>query len=166
MGFGVGSKVKRQSRHGNNLHPHASGSILPMNLASDSPRKRASANGNDRPGNRRRKEKQQGEFVTEAMLTDYRHSAHIVMYAKLVSKVCKASRQAGTDGTRVFADRKYRSLLGNFPSRIASNAENSPIRQGASPSAHPIGNSFLPSPKIRRIIVSQAKKERIFIWDL
>lgn len=36
-GFDVGSKVKRQSRHGNNLHPHASGSILPMNLASDSP---------------------------------------------------------------------------------------------------------------------------------
>lgn len=56
-GFDVGSKVKRQSRHGNNLHPHASGSILPMNLASDSPRKRASANGNDRPGNRRRKGK-------------------------------------------------------------------------------------------------------------
>lgn len=36
-GFDGGSKVKRQSRHGNNLHPHASGSILPMNLASDSP---------------------------------------------------------------------------------------------------------------------------------
>ena len=37
MGFGVGSKVKRQSRHGNNLHPHSSGSILPLNLASDRP---------------------------------------------------------------------------------------------------------------------------------
>lgn len=36
-GFDGGSKVKWQSRHGNNLHPHASGSILPMNLASDSP---------------------------------------------------------------------------------------------------------------------------------
>lgn len=36
-GFDVGSKVKRLRRHGNNLHPHASGSILPMNLASDSP---------------------------------------------------------------------------------------------------------------------------------
>ena len=30
---------------------------------------------------------------------------------------------------RVFTDGKYRSLLGNFPSRIASNAENSPISQ-------------------------------------
>ena len=36
-GFDVGSKVKRLRRHGHNLHPHASGSILPMNLASDSP---------------------------------------------------------------------------------------------------------------------------------
>lgn len=35
-GFDVGSKVRRLCRHGNNLHPHASGSILPMNLASDS----------------------------------------------------------------------------------------------------------------------------------
>jgi len=30
---------------------------------------------------------------------------------------------------QVFTDGKYRSLLGNFPSRIASNAENSPISQ-------------------------------------
>lgn len=40
-GFDGGSKVKRQSRHGNNLHPHASGSILPMNLASDSPKQKS-----------------------------------------------------------------------------------------------------------------------------
>lgn len=40
-GFDGGSKVKRQSRHGNNLHPHASGSILPMNLASDSPKRKS-----------------------------------------------------------------------------------------------------------------------------
>ena len=97
------------------------------------------------------------------MLTDYRHSVHIVMYAKLVNKAGKA-KQAGTDGARVFTDRKYRSSLGNFPSRIASNAENSPIRQGESPSAHPIGNGFLPSPKIRKIIVSQVKEERKNIW--
>lgn len=37
MGLYVGFKVRRLRRHGNNLHPHASGSILPMNLASDSP---------------------------------------------------------------------------------------------------------------------------------
>jgi len=89
-----------------------------------------------------------------AMLTDCRHDVHVVMYAK----------QAGTDGARVFADRKYHSLLGNFPSRIASNAENSPIRQGASPSAHPIVNGFQPPPEIQKIIVSQAKKERKNIW--
>lgn len=58
--------------------------------------------------------------------------------------VCKAgkqgrqSKQTGTDGALVFADRKYQCLLGNFPSRIAGNAENSPIRQGVSPSAHPV----------------------------
>ena len=165
MGFGVGSKVKRQSRHGNNLHPHASGSILPMNLASDSPRKRASANGNDRPGNRRRKGK------TTRGVCDGCNADGLPTRCSHCD-VCKAgkqggqSKQAGTDGARVFTGRKYRSLLGNFPSRIANNAENSPIRQGASPSAHPIENGFLPSPKIRRIIVSQAKKERIFIWDL
>ena len=39
------------------------------------------------------------------MLTDYRHSVHIVMYAKLVNKAGKA-KQAGTDGARVFTDRK------------------------------------------------------------
>ena len=60
------------------------------------------------------REKQQGEFVTEAMLTDCRHDVHIVMYAKLVNKAGKASKQAGMDGARVFADRKYRSLLGNL----------------------------------------------------
>lgn len=32
---------------------------------------------------------------------------------------------------RVFANGKYRSLLGNFPSRIASNAENSLISQSS-----------------------------------
>ena len=37
----VGSKVRRLCRHGNNLHPHASGSILPMNLASDSPKRKS-----------------------------------------------------------------------------------------------------------------------------
>ena len=31
--------------------------------------------------------------------------------------------------TRIFANEKCRSLLGNFPSRIASNAENPPISQ-------------------------------------
>ncbi|WP_288148844.1 hypothetical protein [Bacteroides acidifaciens] len=31
--------------------------------------------------------------------------------------------------TRIFANGKCRSLLGNFPSRIASNAENPPISQ-------------------------------------
>lgn len=97
------------------------------------------------------------------MLTDYRHSVHIVMYAKLVNKAGKA-KQAGTDGARVFTDRKYRSLLGNFPSRIAGNAENSPIRQGASPSAHPIGDGISPLSKIVIFIVSQAKKERKNIW--
>jgi len=30
---------------------------------------------------------------------------------------------------RIFTSGKYHSLLGNFPSRIASNAENSPISQ-------------------------------------
>ena len=75
-------------------------------------------------------------------------------HIRKAGKQGKQSKLAGTDGARVFADRKYRSLLGNFPSRIAGNAENSPIRQGESPSAHPIGNGFLPSPKIRRIIVS------------
>ena len=164
MGFGVGSKVKRQSRHGNNLHPHASGSILPMNLASDSPRKRASANGNDRPGNRRRKGK------TTRGVCDGCNADGLPTRCSHCD-VCKAgkqggqSKQAGTDGARVFTGRKYRSLLGNFPSRIASNAENSPIRQGASPSAHPLEDGISPPSKIVRFIVSQAKKERKNIWD-
>ena len=51
-------------------------------------------------------------------------------HIRKAGKQGKQSKLAGTDGARVFADRKYRSLLGNFPSRIAGNAENSPIRQG------------------------------------
>ena len=164
-GFDGGSKVKRQSRHGNNLHPHASGSILPMNLASDSPTQK-SLRKRKRPPRQPTTKGKTTRGVCDGSNADGlpTRCSHC--------DVCKAgkqggqSKQAGTDGARVFTGRKYRSLLGNFPSRIASNAENSPIRQGASPSAHPIGNSFLPSPKIRRIIVSQAKKERIFIWDL
>ena len=97
------------------------------------------------------------------MLTDYRHSVHIVMYAKLVNKAGKA-KQAGTDGARVFTDRKYRSLLGNFPSRIAGNAENSPIRQGASPFALPVEDCISPLSKIVRFIVLQAKKEGADIY--
>ena len=36
-GLAVGFKVRRLRRQRNNLHPHASGSILPLNLASDRP---------------------------------------------------------------------------------------------------------------------------------
>ena len=42
-------------------------------------------------------------------------------------------------------------------------AENSPIRQGASPSAHPVEDGISPPSKIVRFIVSQARKERN-IW--
>ena len=165
MGFGVGSKVKRQSRHGNNLHPHASGSILPMNLASDSPRKRASANGNDRPGNRRRKGK------TTRGVCDGCNADGLPTRCSHCD-VCKAgkqggqSKQAGTDGARVFTGRKYRSLLGNFPSRIASNAENSPIRQGASPSAHPVGNGISPPRRYEESLFQKLKKKGNLLWTL
>ncbi|MCS2394770.1 MULTISPECIES: hypothetical protein [Bacteroides] len=36
-GLSVGFKVRWLRRQGNNLHPHSSGSILPLNLASDRP---------------------------------------------------------------------------------------------------------------------------------
>ena len=68
-----------------------------MNLASDSPTQKSLRKRKRPPRQLTTKgEKQQGEFVTEAMLTDYRHSVHIVMYAKLVSKAGKASRQGRT----------------------------------------------------------------------
>lgn len=61
---------------------------------------------------------------------------------------------------------KYRSLLGNLSEpQYCRIAENSPIRQGASPSAHPIGDGISPPSKIVRFIVSQARKERN-IWVL
>ena len=55
-------------------------------------------------------------------------------------------------------------LLGNFPSRIAGNAENSPIRQGASPFALPVEDCISPLSKIVRFIVLQAKKEGADIY--
>lgn len=80
-----------------------------MNLASDSPTQKSLRKRKPTaPATDDERKKQQGEFVTAAMLTDYRHSVHIVMYAKLVNKAGKA-KQAGTDGARVFTDRKYRS---------------------------------------------------------
>ena len=36
-GLSVGFKVRWLRRQGNNLYPHSSGSILPLNLASDRP---------------------------------------------------------------------------------------------------------------------------------
>ena len=58
-------------------------------------------------------------------------------------------------------------LLGNFPSRIAGNAENSPIRQGASPFALPVEDCISPLSKIVRFIVLQAKKKvLIYIFTL
>jgi len=45
-------------------------------------------------------------------------------------KLAKEERHpATTDSAADFEERKSHSLLGNFPGRIASNAENSPISQ-------------------------------------
>ena len=55
-------------------------------------------------------------------------------------------------------------LLGNFPSRIAGNAENSPIRKGTSPFALPVEDCISPLSKIVRFIVLQAKKEGADIY--
>ena len=55
-----------------------------------------SDSGTTAPATDDEREKQQGEFVTAAMLTDYRHDVHIVMYAKQVNKAGKASRQGRT----------------------------------------------------------------------
>ena len=85
-------------------------------------------------------------------------------HIRKAGKQGKQSKLAGTDGARGFADRKYRSLLGNFPSRIAGNAENSPIRQGASPFALPVEDCISPLSKIVRFIVLQAKKEGADIY--
>ena len=51
-----------------------------------------------------------------------------------------------------------------FTSRIAGNAENSPIRQGASPFALPVEDCISPLSKIVRFIVLQAKKEGADIY--
>lgn len=68
-----------------------------MNLASDSPHaKEPPQTETTAPATDDEKEKQQGEFLTAAMLTDYRHDVHIVMYAKQVNKAGKTSRQGLT----------------------------------------------------------------------
>ena len=55
-------------------------------------------------------------------------------------------------------------MLTIFRAAILRIAENSPIRQGASPSAHPVEDGISPPSKIVKFIVSQAKKERKNIW--
>jgi len=82
---------------------------------------------------------------------------------KQAAGTATAKRQ--TDGTPqgIYGENTV-GLLGNFPSRIAGNAENSPIRQGASPFALPVEDCISPLSKIVRFIVLQAKKEGADIY--
>lgn len=107
-GFSVGSKVRRLCRHGNNLHPHASGSILPMNLASDSP-KRKSLRKRKRPPRQPTTKGKTTRGVCDGCNADGLPTLCSHCHVCKVGKQGRQSKQAGTDGARVFADRKYRS---------------------------------------------------------
>ena len=129
------SRLQRQSKHGalcrlkgraaapfpdKSSSRFAASVFIGKTLYPTAPCKRAFENGNDRPATHRPEGKNKVGLYGEADGRD--------------------SHRRKADGRHAagYLRGKYRSLLGNFPSRIASNAENSPIRQGESPSAHPL----------------------------
>ena len=67
------------------------------------------------------------ESVVVCPVDPYVEDAYFEALKKLSAQADKGVRTLAA--VRIFTSGKYHSLLGNFPSRIASNAENSPISQ-------------------------------------
>ena len=149
-------RLQRQSKHGalcrlkgqaaapfpdKSSSRFAASVFIGKTLYPTAPCKRAFENGNDRPATHRPEGKNKVGLYGEADGRD--------------------SHRRKADGRHAagYLRGKYRSLLGNFPSRIASNAENSPIRQGESPSAHPIGDGICRPRRYKKSLFHKPKKK-------